>query len=98
MTKIIRFKPSECLVENCKYCMYSHYQYKNKFSMKEDYFCLRLVTVASIATLKKSKTPVYQGGKYVDQLTDESYAYIENPDSILSECPLEEYDNKTGIS
>jgi len=100
MTKIIKFKPSYRLVENCRYCMYSHYGYKNRWSMQTNYFCLRLATVASIDELKKLKIPVYQGdkdGKYVDHLVDNSYAYIENPDNILSECPLEEY-NETGIS
>jgi len=100
MTKIIKFKPSYRLIENCKYCAFSHYEYKNKWSTKSNYFCLRLATVATIDELKKLKIPVYQGdkdGKYVDKLTGNSYAYIENPDEILSDCPLEEY-NEAGIS
>lgn len=92
MSKVIRFKPSERIVDNCKYCMYSHYETHNIFFPKTDYFCLRL-GIGPINALKKEKIPIYQGdGEYgVDKLTDQSYAYIENPDAILPDCPLEDY-------
>jgi hypothetical protein len=91
MKKVIHFKPSMRIIENCRHCMYSHYEYKT-FSMKTNYFCLCLGT-GPVDALKKAKVPVYQGdGKYgVDKLEDMSYAYIENPDNILPDCPLEDY-------
>lgn len=95
MSKIIKFQPSFRIVDSCKYCMYSHWKFKNKFlSTKEEYFCLHMIYKAKLEELKQAKIPTYQGdkdSKYVDWQESSSYVYIENPDAILDGCPLEEY-------